>query len=145
MKSLNRSDFGKEVTAEGFQIIYKGQKIGGAGTMGKFKGRGRAQQIKDYADTAEREISLLIQGSGYPFMYEAIDKINSEPVTETKTPQQIDRWFKDECKQALSEIPQGIKDMARKDRETVITIAEIIARKKCFNVKAVLSYLDSLI
>lgn len=76
-KSLNRSDFGKNVNAEGYQITYKGQNIGGAGIMGKFKGRGRAQQIKDYSDMAERDITSLISGSGQPYLYDAIDKINA--------------------------------------------------------------------
>ena len=57
----------------------------------------------------------------------------------------IDNWFNSECKQALNEIPQGIKDMARKSREMVIVMAESIARKKGFRKEAVLKYLDSLI
>ena len=62
-----------------------------------------------------------------------------------KTVKQIDSWFNAECKAALKEIPQGVKDMARKSREYTIIIAESIARKKCFNTKAVLAYLDTLI
>lgn len=73
------SDFGKNVNAEGYQITYKGQKIGGAGIIGKFKGRGnsRIAQMRDYAEMAEREISHLVNGNGMPRYYEAIDKINS--------------------------------------------------------------------
>lgn len=62
-----------------------------------------------------------------------------------KTVKDIDNWFNAECKQALNEIPQGIKDMARKSREMVIVMAESIARKKGFRKEAVLKYLDSLI
>ena len=54
-------------------------------------------------------------------------------------------WFKSECKAALKEVPQGIKQMAAKSRPFVIEIAETIARKKGFRVDAVLKYLDSLI
>jgi hypothetical protein len=62
-----------------------------------------------------------------------------------KTVKDIDTWFNAECRQALNEIPQGIKDMARKSREYTIIIAESIARKKGFRKNAVLKYLDSLI
>jgi len=62
-----------------------------------------------------------------------------------KTVKDIDNWFNAECKQALNEIPQGIKDMARKSREMVIVMAESIARKKGFRKEAVLKYLDNLI
>lgn len=72
---LNKADFGKKVNASGYQITYKGHNIGGAGIMGKFKGRGASKQIQDYSDMAERDISALIQGYGYPHMHDAIDKI----------------------------------------------------------------------
>ena len=62
-----------------------------------------------------------------------------------KTTKQIDQWFNAECKDALSKIPQGIKDLAIKKREYTIIIAENIARQKAFKVKAVLKYLDTLI
>jgi len=62
-----------------------------------------------------------------------------------KTVKDIDNWFSSECRQALSEIPQGIKDSAKRKREFIIIIAESIARKKGFRVKAVLNYLDTLI
>lgn len=73
------SDFGKNINAEGYQITYKGQSIGGAGIIGKYKGRGkgRINQMRDYAETAEREISHLINGNGMPRYYEVIDKINA--------------------------------------------------------------------
>jgi len=74
--SLNRSDFSTQVNAEGYQILYKGQKIGGAGIVGKFKGRGRMQQIKDYSEMAERDICYLLEGSGYGYMIENITRIN---------------------------------------------------------------------
>ena len=62
-----------------------------------------------------------------------------------KTAKDIQTWFNSEVREALNEIPQGIKDMAKKKREYVIVIAESIANKKCFRVNEVLKYLDSLI
>lgn len=62
-----------------------------------------------------------------------------------KTVADIDNWFNSEVREALKEIPQGIKDMAKKSREMVIVMAESIARKKGFRKDAVLKYLDSLI
>ncbi len=65
--------------------------------------------------------------------------------TTDKCIEDINNWFNSECKEALKEVPQGIKDMARKSRDMVIEIAESIARKKGFRKEAVLKYLDSLI
>lgn len=61
-----------------------------------------------------------------------------------KTVKDIDNWFSDECKQALNEIPKGIRDMANKSKEYTAIIAEYISRKKGFRKNAVLNYLDSL-
>lgn len=62
-----------------------------------------------------------------------------------KTAKDIQLWFNAECKSALKEIPEEIRERAKKDRGLVILIAESIAMKKCFNKKEVLKYLDSLI
>lgn len=62
-----------------------------------------------------------------------------------KTVKQIDQWFNNEVRQELEKIPEGIKKLASKKREYVLIIADSIARKKCFNSKKVLDYLDSLI
>ena len=55
------------------------------------------------------------------------------------------KWFNSECKQALKELPESIREIARTNREMVIEISERIAKQKCFNQKEVLKYLDSLI
>lgn len=53
------------------------------------------------------------------------------------------QWFNSECEIALAEVPQGIKDIAKKNREMTLQIAETIALKKCFRKEAVLTYLDT--
>lgn len=57
--------------------------------------------------------------------------------------QGADYWFNAECEKALAEVPQGIKDMAKKSRSMTLQIAETIALKKCFRKEAVLTFLDS--
>lgn len=62
-----------------------------------------------------------------------------------KTVKDINEWFASECREALNDIPQGIKDTASKSRPLVLLMAQSIARKKGFNQEEVLKYLDSLI
>lgn len=61
-----------------------------------------------------------------------------------KTVEHINNWFASECQQVLAEIPQGIKDLMATNKDAKQMVAESIARKKCFTVRAVLEYLDSL-
>lgn len=86
MKNLNRNDFTKEVNSNGYQILYKGVKIGGAGTMPsnymktRRSAKSRSADIKMYSETAERDIEGLVKGIGRADMLETIKIIN-----ETKT------------------------------------------------------------
>lgn len=93
-----------------------------------------------YSDGYFRK-KTLIQMRTYSY-YSEQEAINDLPKAEAA---QFKAWFNSECKAALKEIPNGIRDMAVKSREMVLEIAESIARKKCFNKDAVLKYLDSLI
>lgn len=75
---MNKEDFRFTYSAEGYMIEYKGKTIGGAGIIGKYKGRGRSreQQINSYKEEAEREIRSIINGNGQKRFYEVINKIN---------------------------------------------------------------------
>lgn len=83
MKTINREDFTAEVNAEGYMIKYKGQTLGGAGIIGKSKSRGEARMgdLKNYRETADREMDNLANGIGRPDMLETIKTINSTPCT----------------------------------------------------------------
>jgi hypothetical protein len=59
--------------------------------------------------------------------------------------QKFDAWVNSQIRQALTEIPKEARQAMRFSREAVVTVAEMIARKKCFNKKRVLEYIDSLI
>jgi len=76
--TLNKSDFSVTVTAEGYMISYKGNKIGGASIIGKSKSRGKARQedIKMYNDASGREVENLCRGVGRKDMIESIVNIN---------------------------------------------------------------------
>lgn len=76
------SDFGYEANAEGYQLLYRGKKIGGAGIVGKYKGRKRQEQTLEYVNSAKRDISLIVSGK-CPKHYEgAINRINDILVAE---------------------------------------------------------------
>ena len=76
MKVLNRKDFHATINAEGYMIFYKNNPIGGAGIIGKFKGRtARKKQTTDNAVIAEIEIMRLVEGTGQKRFYEQINKI----------------------------------------------------------------------
>lgn len=61
-----REHFSYTVSSTGYMIQFKGKNIGGAGIIGKYKGRGRAKQvqIQSYKEQAERDIDELCNGRG---------------------------------------------------------------------------------
>lgn len=73
-----KEDFTYSANAEGYMIKYKGQNIGGARILGKFKGRGRSVAIQrnDYARNAENEIENIVNGYIHSHYQSAIEKIN---------------------------------------------------------------------
>ena len=80
MESLKREDFSYTYNAEGYMLQYKGKNIGGAGILGKFSGRGRAvtKQMQYYAEQANEEIQLIINGNGQARFYEVIRRIEAQ-------------------------------------------------------------------
>ena len=68
---LSRADFGMIVTTRGFQITYKGQKIGGAG----IEGEGSEELRKHFEEQANFEIQKILTGLGDSYYYKAIKKI----------------------------------------------------------------------
>ena len=71
------TDFTYEVTAEGYTIKFKGQRIGGAGIMGKSKsrGKGRMADLKMYNESAKRDIDGILNGYMPPHYKTAIEAI----------------------------------------------------------------------
>ena len=76
---LNRKDFSYTYNTNGYMIQYKGENIGGVGTINQYKGRGRQrnQQLNSYKNQAERTINELIDNKGHKHMLENIRKIDS--------------------------------------------------------------------
>lgn len=58
-----------------------------------------------------------------------------------KTVTDIDNWFDTECREAFVQVPLMIRNIAKTNTDGQRTIAESIARKKCFSEIAVLSWL----
>ena len=58
--------FTYEAKATGYMIFWNGRPLGGAGTIGSYRGKGRSAtaQIESYSKQAIREISRLAQGWG---------------------------------------------------------------------------------
>jgi hypothetical protein len=77
---MNRADFTHEATAEGYMILYKGRKLGGASILGKYKGRRRWAQVQEHAATAKREIDALTAGGGQARFRAVIAKIDAGEV-----------------------------------------------------------------
>ena len=77
--NLLREDFSYAVTANGYTVKYKGQSIGGAGIIGQSKSRGKARtnDMKEYSNSAERDISNLLSNNTPAYMMQTIEKINN--------------------------------------------------------------------
>lgn len=58
-----RDDFTYIVTAEGYMLKYKGHNIGGAGIIGKYRGKRKQAQILEYSRIAETEIDKILSGN----------------------------------------------------------------------------------
>jgi hypothetical protein len=95
LPALKEKDFSIEADAQGYRIIYQGHNIGGAGTLGKFKGAGRpragfpnraVEQTADYHQQAQSEIKSLLAGHGQARFQTIIDEIDAEPVPDFKQP-----------------------------------------------------------
>ena len=79
MVMVQRDELTYVAQATGYMVYYLNQPIGGAGILGKYKGRGKArrQQIHEYGESAKRDIDSLLIGRGPVFMISAIQKIQS--------------------------------------------------------------------
>lgn len=78
-KKYRAEDFGYTANAEGYMLTYKGKPIGGASIMGKSKARGKAkqQQVRDYIDSANREIQSIVNtGHAAVYLKKAMDYID---------------------------------------------------------------------
>lgn len=82
--TLNRKDFTYSATSSGYMIQYKGQNIGGAGTLQPYKGRKRAQQAAEYQASAELCITYLVEGHGQQRFLDAIERIDNPVPPSTK-------------------------------------------------------------
>jgi len=67
MSKLIKEDFTFSCTVTGYTIYYKNKSIGGAGILGKYKGRGKAiqKQLADYRQQAEHIIAKGLE-MGFP-------------------------------------------------------------------------------
>ena len=74
------SDFSYQADAQGFMIFYKSNPLGGAGIIGKYKGRRRRAQIESYREQALACIRELESGRGSGHLLEALDEIKAEEV-----------------------------------------------------------------
>lgn len=85
--TFKREDFSFIADAQGYMIQYKGQNIGGASILSKYKGVGRPprgfasramQQAQENKTNAQTVIRSLILGNGPAHMLLSIDKIDAE-------------------------------------------------------------------
>lgn len=84
--TFNRADFSYTATASGYMIQYKGQNIGGAGTLQPYKGRQRAKQVAAHAASAMRCITELVEGRGQQRFLDAIEGIDNPALPSTVIP-----------------------------------------------------------
>lgn len=82
--TFNRADFSYTATASGYMIQYKGQNIGGAGTLQPYKGRKRVQQATAHGASAMRCITELVAGRGQQRFLYAIERIDNPAPLPTK-------------------------------------------------------------
>lgn len=72
-------DFKAEINHKGYMIFYKGNPIGGAGTLPSSKPkhwRHKRADVKMYTEQSDREIEQLVQGNGQQRFVDVINKIN---------------------------------------------------------------------
>ena len=86
-KTLQPEDFTYSATAEGYMLKYKGQNIGGASILGKYRGNQREKQIREYAEDARRELKSLLLGSGQARFTTAIEQIDADASLMVSKPQ----------------------------------------------------------
>jgi hypothetical protein len=70
--------FSYEADAEGYMIFWNGKPLGGAGIIGKYRGRKRKAQIAEYAKQAQACIRGLESGRGRKDMREVLEEIKAE-------------------------------------------------------------------
>jgi hypothetical protein len=75
----------------GYMIFYRGQPIGGAGTLRHTTGREpsmhwrhRRANIRLFADAARREIARLKEGGGPQFMRDVMATVDQQPPVESE-------------------------------------------------------------
>ena len=66
------SEFTYKANSSGYMIFYNGHPLGGAGIIGKYKGRNALQQAESYAKQAKKIISSLQNGNGPKHMLEKL-------------------------------------------------------------------------
>lgn len=75
---MKREDLSADVSMTGYMLRYRGQPIGGAGTLKKSKNwQNQRADLKMYRENAEREIEHLVAGNGQARFLDAIKKIES--------------------------------------------------------------------
>jgi hypothetical protein len=74
---LNRQDFGTIVNEDGYQITYKGYRIGGAGIepQKSVSEETRTAQIKNFQEMAAFSIEKILSGSGEARYYKKIKEV----------------------------------------------------------------------
>lgn len=61
------------VNAEGYQIFWNDKPLGGAGIIGKYRGKKRKEQVASYGEQARACIEKLKRGSGPKHMQDALE------------------------------------------------------------------------
>ena len=110
--NVSEKDLSYYANAEGYQILYKDKRIGGASIKGKFKGRGKAvaNQRKEYANNAKQEIENILNGRGQERFYQMIRLIDSGKYEAKKKPylvfdpREMDDWGVEDFEEALKEL-----------------------------------------
>ena len=70
--------FTYEANSSGYMVFYNGHPLGGAGIIGKYKGRNAHQQASSHAGQAKLIISSLQNGNGPKHMLEKLAKYIDE-------------------------------------------------------------------
>jgi hypothetical protein len=75
MRKIKKEELAFEHNHRGFQILFRGNRIGGAGTITESNPRHREKNSKLHRQIAELTIRDIMEGKIQPFMKTNIEKI----------------------------------------------------------------------
>ena len=78
-------NFTYEANAEGYQIFWNDKPLGGAGIIGKYRGKKHKEQVASYGEQARACVEKLKSGAGPQHMLDTLSKYRAEEQTKRHT------------------------------------------------------------